>query len=140
KFFEALAKELIAYARAVYTKDRKGELPEFPQELGFVWEQFCKLSGRRQAGMAANPLTYSELEAFERKALIRFSAWETGLIMRLDDEVLAVWRDSVANPASHKPNEPEATDIPVEDTEGLRVMFKARAAQRRLQAEAAARV
>lgn len=98
-------------------------------ELEPVWRWFCRLSARRQAGMAANPLTYQELEAFERKNLVCLSAWQADLIMRLDDAVLAVWNQKALRTGSDN----QTTDIPVSDVEGIRAMVKARAAQRRME-------
>jgi hypothetical protein len=100
-------------------------------ELEPTWRWFCQLSRRRQSGMAACPLTYTELEAFERKALVEFSAWQADLIMRLDDAVLAVWAEK-AKPGG------SPTEIVASDTESLRTMVKARAAQKRLEEEARA--
>ena len=83
--------------------------------------------------MAANPLTYTELEAFERKALVRLSAWQADLIMRLDDAVLAVWNEK-ARKATDR-NEP-TTELPVTDVSGLKAMFKATAERKRMEAQA----
>ena len=46
---------------------------------------FLQLSARRQSGMAVNPLTYGELEAFCRLTKVEFSAWQVSVLMRLDD-------------------------------------------------------
>jgi hypothetical protein len=96
-------------------------MPEAPDDLQYLWEHFVRLSGRRQNGMAANPITYQEVEAYERKALVRLSAWETDLLMRLDAAVLAVWAGN-RNPAARpdEPNEP----IPAENVKGLKALFR----------------
>lgn len=83
--------------------------------------------------MASNPLTYSELEAYERKALVRLSAWETDLIMRLDTAVLATWAGSVSAPTTQADREAEG--IPVTDVASLKVAMRARAALHRKIAE-----
>lgn len=107
---------------------RKGRrelpLPEFPELLIWLWQQFGRLSKRRHDG---GPLTYSEIEAYERKALITFTAWEADLLMRLDDTVLAVWS---GKGGADKPATVEgATDqIPVSDVRSLKEMVRARAA------------
>lgn len=74
--------------------------------------------------MAANPISYTELEAYERKALVTLSAWETDLIMRLDDTVLdvqAAKAKAKSKAASPKADEPEA--IPINDTKSIRGVF-----------------
>ena len=72
--------------------------------------------------MVANPLTYTELEAFERKALVRFSAWETDLLMRVDDAVMASWAEQAPKP---KPKGVEKNgEIPMSNTTGIRALFQ----------------
>jgi hypothetical protein len=103
-------------------------LPEFPEELEHLWRHFVRLSGRRQAGMAANPITYQEVEAYERKSLARLTAWEVGVIMRLDDAVLGVWANN-QKPAP-KPDAP-ADPIPANDTVNMKAMFRGLATAKR---------
>lgn len=96
-------------------------MPEFPDELGYVWEWFRKLAARRQSGMAPNPLRYQDVEAFERRTLVRLTAWETDLLIRLDDAVLAVWADGYKAPASASlKSEP----IEAGDTVNMKSMFR----------------
>lgn len=108
-------------------------LPPFPEELRPVWQRFLRLSRRRQAGMAANPLTFTEIEAFARLSRIELSAWEADLYCRLDDATLAAWRESAPSGNADEPSEVEA--IPVTDTKRLRDMLRGTAARTRLIAE-----
>lgn len=75
--------------------------------------------------MSANPLTYLELEAFERKTLNRFSAWQTDLIMALDDAALRA-----RHPATEPAPAPDPAKIPVKDTRRIRAMLEGLAAQK----------
>lgn len=62
------------------------------------------MARRRTSGMSPNPITYADIEAYERKTLNRFSAWETDLIVRIDDAIL----DAIKPSASDTPAEAEA--------------------------------
>jgi len=88
---------------------------------------FLQLSARRQSGMAVNPLTYSELEAFCRLTKVEFSAWQVSVLMRLDDIALRVSseRKDGKKPRTH-------TAATVEPTKGIspvRAMLIERAMQ-----------
>lgn len=67
--------------------EREAELacPPFPDALSHVWSAFCRLSGRRTVGMAANPITWSDIDAFVRLSGVRLAPWEIRLIEELDD-------------------------------------------------------
>ena len=78
--------------------------------------------------MVANPLTYTELEAFERKALYSFTAWEAEMLMRLDDAVLAVWAGQMPKP---KPKVMPNGEIPVSNVKGVRALFQGLMARKR---------
>lgn len=89
--------------------------------MEYVWNHFNRLAARRQIGMAANPLTYLELEAYERKALVHLPSWETELIMRIDDAVRLV-RDADQPPG--KAAAPEASEIPTSDVKSVKGLFR----------------
>lgn len=98
-----------------------------PAEVEYLWQWFVALSDTRQAGMAANPLTFSEIEAFGRLTLNRPTAWEVDVLRRLDRAVLGVWAANKATPTS---GEPEVEAVPIEDTAGMTDMFRNLAAAR----------
>jgi hypothetical protein len=116
KFHEGLAESLIAFAEAVYANRR--DLPDFPEPLGPVWQAFVDLAGTRQVGMAANPITFSEIEAFKRQTLTPLSAWEVRLLRRLDQAVLPI-----LNPA------PASNTVNVRDGKGVLSMIRGQAAK-----------
>lgn len=64
--------------------------------------------------MAANPLSYLELEAFSRMEMIAIPPWEVGLLMRLDDAVLTVFAKKSAKPDDDK------TEVEIKDRRGVR--------------------
>lgn len=87
--------------------------------------------------MASNPLTYSELEAYERKSKVCFRAWEVDLIMDLDDVVLAGWAEQSAPataPPGKKPAPHEAGPIPASNTGAVKAMLQSLAARKRHEA------
>ncbi|WP_091739838.1 phage tail assembly chaperone [Phenylobacterium immobile] len=96
-------------------------LPDPPIQLGPILEWYGRLNRRRQSGMTVNPLTFQEIEAFERKALITLTAWQTRLIERIDDTFLAVVGEERA--ARSKP-EAQSSQVPVENTKGMRSLFR----------------
>jgi hypothetical protein len=93
---------------------------------------FLKLSSRRTAGMAANPITFADIEAFQRLTLTDLSAWEVDVICQLDDAVMSAWAGEVKK-AKPKADAPAA--IPVGDTKSMKAMFRGLAARKRLAAE-----
>ncbi|MBP8062385.1 MAG: hypothetical protein KAY29_00805 [Brevundimonas sp.] len=70
--------------------------------------------------MAANPISYQELDAFCRARLVELTAWEAGLLMRLDDAVLAIWAEKSAKT---KPTGAAPEPIPVSDTGSVRALL-----------------
>lgn len=65
--------------------------------------------------MGLNPLTYLELEAYERKALNPLPAWEARLIMRLDRAVLAAINENAKNDETGA-----QTEVSINDKQGVR--------------------
>lgn len=69
--------------------------------------------------MGINPLTYLELEAYERKALNPLPAWETALIMRLDRTVRATLAAEDKNDTSEAD-----VEVSVNDSAGVRGLLR----------------
>lgn len=91
-------------------------LPDLPVEVEYLWSAFNKMARRRTSGMSVNPITYADIEAFERKTLNSFSAWETDMIVRLDDAIL----DGIKPPASDTEAQSEAD---VNDPQAVRSLL-----------------
>lgn len=83
--------------------------------------------------MAANPISYSEIEAYCRLSLIQPTAWEVGVLRRLDQAVLKVAGEK-AKRATRAKDEPAA--IPVQNTGAVRALFTDIAIRKRAEAEA----
>lgn len=75
--------------------------------------------------MAANPLSFTEIEAFCRLRQVTLSAWEVGVICRMDDAVMAVWAEEA------KPKGRETGPVQASNTAGVRGLFQKLTAQRR---------
>jgi hypothetical protein len=58
--------------------------PWCPPELEYIWTWFCRLSQKRQNGMAINPLTSDEILKWQRRRGIRFAPFEEEVIDQLD--------------------------------------------------------
>ena len=110
-------------------KKRPDPLPPFPEELEALWGVFLALSSRRTAGMAANPITFADIEAFQRLTLTDLSAWEVDVICQLDNAVLSAWAGEVkkARPAA----EPAKAEIPINDTKSMKALFRGLATRKR---------
>jgi hypothetical protein len=55
-----------------------------------IWEWFTDLHNARQAGFAANPISFQEIESFCRLTGAIISPWELSVLRRIDQAVLAV--------------------------------------------------
>lgn len=60
-------------------------VPPCPSALGHVWNAFARLSARRASGFAGNPISFLEIDAFQRLTGFRFMPLEIRLIEELDD-------------------------------------------------------
>lgn len=80
--------------------------------------------------MAANAITYAEIDAYDRRMSADLSIWAVRLIRRIDDAVLAIMA-----PASEPPADPNmAGQIPASDVKSLRAMFRGLGAKKARQA------
>ena len=61
------------------------ETPPLPPELEHVWAAFCRLHARRRSGFSAEPISWSDLDAFIRLTGARLVPFEVQLIEMLDD-------------------------------------------------------
>lgn len=65
-----------------------------PQGSGFIWSVFLELCATRSLGMmGANPITYLEIEAYQRLTELRLTPVEVRTILALD----ALTRDPAIN-------------------------------------------
>jgi len=79
---------LIAFAEAALSGDRATAI--LPSEVAHIWEWFCELAAARTSGgMALNPITYPDIEAWARLTDSRPTPWEVSLLRRIDNSVIA---------------------------------------------------
>lgn len=92
KFFDTIGGELIAFCEAAFSQSGRviKAFPEFPNRLDYLWEWFLELNATRQSGMSANPISWSEIEAFSQGLGLTIKPWERRLLRQLDIAVLAV--------------------------------------------------
>lgn len=76
--------------------------------------------------MAANPLTYQEIDTFDRRTFAGLSAWDIELICRLDDAVLFASQEKAGKADRNAPHEP----VPVDNVKGLKALFRGMAVKK----------
>lgn len=60
--------------------------PPMPPALTYLWAAFLRLANRRGSnGFGANPISWTELEAFSRLSGLRLTPWEIETIEMLDN-------------------------------------------------------
>lgn len=59
-----------------------------PEEMKFVWRTFCDLHSSRSAGMMANPISHTDILAWQTLYGTRLSAWEVDAIRSVDAAIL----------------------------------------------------
>ena len=64
--------------------------PEPSKAIDYLLEYFHQLSRTRQIGMALNPITFTEIEAWKRLFHIELAVWEIDVIKQLDLIYLSV--------------------------------------------------
>jgi hypothetical protein len=60
-----------------------------PLDTAHVWTWFTELHAARSSGMAANPISFTEIDAYCRLNQVVMTPWELGLIRQLDSIALA---------------------------------------------------
>lgn len=67
-------------------------LPDLPECATHVWRWFMQLSGQRTCGMALNPITWPEIDAWANRTGNNPCQWELDAITGIDE----AYRISVA--------------------------------------------
>lgn len=65
------------------------ECPPLPEALAYLWQTFCRLHARRASGFSVNPISWSDIDAFMRRAGVRLAPWEVRIIEQIDDAYLS---------------------------------------------------
>lgn len=69
---------------------------EPPEDTEYLWQWFCRLSGRRQSGMGPAPISWPQMEAFFRCQSVTPDDWEMRALELLDN----TWLEVMAEQAS----------------------------------------
>lgn len=94
-----MREHLTAAARqGVESAVRELEGPPLPAALSHVWGWFIELSRARTVGMAANPITWADMDAWSRLTQARPTPFEVSLIQDLDACLLGVVRENKPRP------------------------------------------
>jgi hypothetical protein len=72
--------------------------------------------------MGANPISYTEIDAYRRMTLADLNAWDVSVIRRMDAAALAAV-DGKAKAKAPKPTDPPEP-IPITHTEGVRALMQ----------------
>lgn len=65
-------------------------MPPCPDALAHLYVAFVDLVGTRSRGFATGPISFREIDAYDRRMQTGFSAWDARLIRRLDTATQAV--------------------------------------------------
>lgn len=81
-----------------------------PPDTAHVWWWFQDLSAARSTGMSANPISFTEIDAYARLHRMVMEGWEIGLLRRLDTLALSQTARKGADGATGagKPEKPPA--------------------------------
>lgn len=89
-----------------WVKEINADEDEEPPGLLSQWGIFCDLARRRRSGFAGpEPITDSDLAAWEQGFGVRLAVWERTLIFELDWLYREAWSDRSSN-ARHQDSEP----------------------------------
>jgi hypothetical protein len=67
-------------------REKELECPPFPLALEYIWRIFKRLARRRTSnGFGSNPITWSDIAAFEVHSKFPLKPWEIEIIEDLDD-------------------------------------------------------
>lgn len=102
-------------------------LPDVPPALSYLWVWFQELSEARQSGLAANPLTFTEIRSYSEQMRLNIDAWETRTLRRMDTAALATYRgEQAAKRASEQTtSDPNArSQIPIKEVKTIGAMLR----------------
>lgn len=70
--------------------------PPCPPALAHVWNAFARLSARRATGYGISPISFLDIEAFQRLSGLRLMPLEVRMIEELDDLYRSVMSEKAA--------------------------------------------
>lgn len=81
--------------------------PRVPLFAAYLWEWYQELNGSRQVGMAANPLTYTEIQAWAAMTGRKPDPWEVEQLKTLDLAWLEIVSDTRSKAAERQRQQAE---------------------------------
>jgi hypothetical protein len=75
---------------------KKAKEPKCPDELSYLWLVWNELHAARSSGMVPNPISWTEIEAYQRVLGEPLTAWEARTVRSVDN----AYMKAVATPAS----------------------------------------
>ena len=76
-------------AKVKGTTHKTPTAPPLPAAAKWIWRSFVDLSAARQSAFSLQPISYSEIVAYQTVTGIRLVGWEVALIRELDSRFLA---------------------------------------------------
>lgn len=76
---------------ALYRSGRKArpKPPHIPEEIVYLWNAFTRIARARTSnGFGPNPISWGEVESYNRLTRANLAGWEVEAIMALDDAYL----------------------------------------------------
>lgn len=72
-------------------------LPPFPEAVRYLWKAFWDLRSRRGGnGFGPSPLSWSDIDAYNRLTGAQFAPWEVQILTAVDDTWLVSFQDQPA--------------------------------------------
>lgn len=85
--------EAVARSRGL----KKPVAPPLPPEVRHLWQTFLELHRTRPAGFGVSPISFTELDAWQRLKRWPLEPWEVEAIRKLDD----IWIESQVDGAEN---------------------------------------
>jgi len=87
---QTLETHLVSYMKQSGVCPPQLDIPPFPYEAEHIWEWWLQLQQTRAVGMAANHITYTEVENWAKRLKINPTPFEVRCIMAIDSAYLSV--------------------------------------------------
>jgi hypothetical protein len=65
-----------------------GKPPDLPEGARLIWRAFLEMHNTRAGGFGPGPITYAEIDAWQRVMCSRLLPWEVDALRKVDDAFL----------------------------------------------------
>lgn len=94
-------REVLLASEKASGRPESGLRIDIPPSCTELWETFCGLASRRRSGLSAQPLVWSDIEAWCAMYRAHLSAWELDTLCEMDAAGLrAVAEEQAAHPST----------------------------------------